>query len=61
MGAVAWKLSLSDVYNMFASGQLANSNYPTRRVQYWFVWAGKKRHDLIRVSNSAEVGEVVCL
>ena len=25
MGAVAWKLSLSDVYNMFASGQLANS------------------------------------
>ena len=53
-------VSLADVYNMYSSGQLDNS--PALSDEYSnsviTCQAGKQRHDLIRVSCSAEVGEV---
>lgn len=51
-------VSLADVYNMYSSGQLDNSLALPEEYSA-SCQAGKQRHDLIRVSSSAEVGEVV--
>ena len=54
-------LSFANVYNMFSSGQLDNS-IPLADECFTCVitcHAGNKRHDLIRVSSSSGVGEVV--
>ena len=54
-------VTLADAYNLYLSGQLDNSIALTLENSAPVITchAGKQRHDLIRVSSSAEVGEVV--